>query len=387
MIERMEISMKASSVRLWALLLAFAWLPCHMSVAEPQGLAGADGCIDLKDPCTSAFRYLGTPPPPDLDSETIDQLWSGINDVRINGASTELETVLRRLLVLEPVGSPAREWTLGELAQFSWIVDLSSYVDVFRACDEVADYRCSQVFVENALVFGARNWKVGLLRKALGSRGWEVDEENRDIIAFDGFRIELGKSVAGRYIHDLGLRELYADIRHIVDRSESEHDREKLRTWLQRIEASDEFWGTDSGNTHPVEVLAERISMMTPSEVYERVLDGDEGFIFAVSRFQKRLRVSVIWWPIERNHACRISAPEYDLLLNVLAPAYRQFLISPPVSTLENPCALLSALEELRWTFVGVCDPSIRIEEYAFEDPAEANRLYSSLLKRVLNSN
>lgn len=157
------------------LLVAFSGLLIMGLVGSTAGAVGNDGTAGFRpvvgdslwsDPCAETSR-VSLQPPSEISAKTLDLLWDSLN----NGDLIELQELLRVLLVSEPPGSAIRQWTLSELKKTTWVVDLSGLESVFRDCNENSGIACSQILVENGLVFRERAWKTELLQTVFDKCG------------------------------------------------------------------------------------------------------------------------------------------------------------------------------------------------------------------------
>lgn len=226
--------------------------------------------------------------------------------------------------------------TLDLIRRFLWFRDFSQFQDEFRSCQEEIEKDCADFYVENQLIFGSRRGKVDFLSKALLNPATDNDQR----IEMDGFLVHITAIEASNWVRVLGLKELWSLGAATVPNEKFFHH------YL-------ELWGTNDGEDHPVEIIAERLDSMPSSEIIARILDGDEAFISGISSFQSLLTIHGI--AMEREIADSTYLP---LLMCPLSRAYIWFLENPPDPTTQDISSIneyLRLKSRVEYTLGGGC--------------------------------
>ncbi len=327
-------------------------------------------CAEFQNPCSDHRSVWIRSPFSEMQAE---QLWAALGAWKNGDDWIPLNTALHELLVVPPPDSFIRDYTIGELRKFTWMIDLSPFEDIFRECDAKTDYSCSQVFVENTLVFGDREWKSRLLRRALKKRGPNGTLWSGTLMV-DGFRFKTSSVESVPWVFDLGLREIYPMVRVVGEIFATSGGQDSPYKWEQAHKANDQLLGTDEGSAHPVQVLTNRLGRVDPDVIIGYALDPDKSSS-AVSRFQGKLRTWCRWWPngdSAPERARLFTGNQLEPLMELLGGAYRAFWVDPPQEVLKNPQCVVSAGARLAHEFQGrICDSSFSVSEYAFDTPQE----------------
>jgi hypothetical protein len=283
------------------------------------------------------------------------------------GEGSRLRTILRSRLVLSD-SDAIRTWTLGELHPLAWIENLTDFEGVFRECDAVSDFSCSRTYVENALVFGKRKWKVDLLARVMDLR---IDGGVRtsDLVEFDGFRFEMGSLEAARLSADLGLRELYPLALKVAGLPQADGHVEDIAEWEDGLRIRWELVGTDAGDDHPASVLVERLREVGSCDIVARLTDASSAFASTILPVPSRLRHTVRWCSSSSGPGGRtLTSREFDALMGVLGDAYSYFLSAPSVT---GECEFIALDQRLRFFLGGGCSGE-EVDRYAFQKPQAA---------------
>jgi len=350
-----------------------------------DSMSGQDECDSYRDPCSSEIpRAMPRSGP---DGYNVQPLWAGLIDWTENKKMARLESVLTDFLVSPPPGSPIREWTLAQLRGMIWIVDFTPFERVFRQCDRLKDYACSQVFVENKLVFGPRPWKVKLLKKAVTARGSRDSLFNTGYdFRYRGFRFKMNPLAAKDFVLELGLTELYPDARQIMEDQAEYSSHWVLMDVDGVLDAWESLIGTEVTDVPSSATLADRLAELGPVEIYSRILNGDPWFSSVISFFQTNWRYPRPFGGV--SGAPMIASEGYEPLMEVLGKTYREFVLNPPPIALVSLCQFNSLNARLLSVFRGErCGSSLEspLEGQAFGSFDEYQRAIWSAYRAAIS--
>ena len=325
------------------------------SVAGVRPASAQAGCKCFRDLCrqSSSGDYFSVT---FQDSTGWDSgpFWDPLFTWAEEGDPASLERVLQEYLVDSPRGSHRRTWALIQLRSLTWIIDFTPFKRVFWECDLKSDYACSQVFVENQLVFGSRDWKLKLLRKAVtarrsGSYPLAVGSE----MHFGGQVFEMSPLDAAEMVAGLGLFELFPDALDVWELAYSGRITDAVAGWKNVLTASEELLADGSHDGHPADLLVDRMADLGPRKIRDRALRNDTGLRWIISYY----RAALLYEPITASAENRVfEKSERTELMDLIGQAHREFLEAPPSPYLVSTCAFEAGDARIRSILRGGCD-------------------------------